>query len=433
MQGTIKPNRTEVSRSFPVLGFTIRIGFSPAWFEVALATDPHLLHPENRDHRTPQNFYSSRSAGPLPAHGGETVYLVPPTVLSRFAGQTRLFYAVATFAGTDRSSPQVMLYAPEATPYITISRSFNGQALRQMIGIPHHRGGLASDGYGVVAPDTMTWAGDEAAPGSSQPIPTPNQSQGSMDAGGGKNGHAKSAATGGKAAAQGLDVPYDDGFGRDFWAKPMDAPPVLQPHNEGIEGPIPDDDQQPRPVMQSLMLALTAPEYPQASRYVPAAPVNYRASAAQRQINRIVIHITDGGPNINGTVGWFQNPDQTLTLRDGTVRHIHVSAHYVVGTTGEVVQMVAHNDVAWHASENLQSVVLLMSNEGYGLPQRHVADVMRAGGTVSPAGGGASLLDRLAQSAHALDASTPLTITSELGKGYAIRMVFPRDAHFRRG
>jgi hypothetical protein len=114
MQGTIKPNRTEVSRSFPVLGFTIRIGFSPAWFEVALATDPHLLHPENREHRTPQNFYSSRSAGPLPAHGGETVYLVPPTVLSRFAGQTRLFYAVAVFAGTDRSSPQAVRAGSDA-------------------------------------------------------------------------------------------------------------------------------------------------------------------------------------------------------------------------------------------------------------------------------------------------------------------------------
>ncbi|MDQ3617326.1 MAG: hypothetical protein M3374_01130 [Pseudomonadota bacterium] len=90
-------------------------------------------------------------------------------------------------------------------------------------------------------------------------------------------------------------------------------------------------------------------------------------------------------------------------------------------------------DVAWHASEDLQAVLLSMSNEGYGLPPRHVADVMRAGGTVLPAGGGASLLDRLAQSAHALDASTPFTITSELGKGYAMRMVFPRDTQFRPG
>lgn len=84
-------------------------------------------------------------------------------------------------------------------------------------------------------------------------------------------------------------------------------------------------------------------------------------------------------------------------------------------------------DVAWHASEDLQSVVLHMSNEGYGLPPWHVADVMRGGGSVSLAGGGASVLDRLAQSAHALDASTLLSITSELGKGYAIRMTCPRD------
>lgn len=90
-------------------------------------------------------------------------------------------------------------------------------------------------------------------------------------------------------------------------------------------------------------------------------------------------------------------------------------------------------DVGWHASEDLQSVVLRMSNEGYGLPPWHVSDVMRAGGTLSLAGGGASLLDRLAQSAHALHTSTPFAITSELGKGYAIRMTFPRDASLRRG
>ncbi|MBA2547928.1 MAG: hypothetical protein H0V16_05635, partial [Burkholderiaceae bacterium] len=72
-----------------------------------------------------------------------------------------------------------------------------------------------------------------------------------------------------------------------------------------------------------------------------------------------------------------------------------------------------------------------MSNEGYGLPPWHVAEVMRAGGAVSFTGGGASPLDRLAHSAHALDAHTPFTITSELGKGYAIRIAFPPDAHFR--
>ena len=106
----------------------------------------------------------------------------------------------------------------------------------------------------------------------------------------------------------------------------------------GIEGPIPDDTT-PARSRDAFGTALTAPspEYPQASRFVPAATGNYRANANPRTIDRVVIHITDGGANINGTIGWFQNPAA------------QVSAHYVIGQDGEVVQMVRHQDVAWHA------------------------------------------------------------------------------------
>jgi N-acetyl-anhydromuramyl-L-alanine amidase AmpD len=103
----------------------------------------------------------------------------------------------------------------------------------------------------------------------------------------------------------------------------------------GIEGPIPDEGAAAQSLAQQLALS---PEYPQASRFEPADSGNYRAVSAARTINRIVIHITDGGPKINGTIGWFKNPAAK------------VSAHYVVGQDGEVVQMVKHNDVAWHAS-----------------------------------------------------------------------------------
>ncbi|MEH7505805.1 peptidoglycan recognition family protein [Neobacillus drentensis] len=82
-------------------------------------------------------------------------------------------------------------------------------------------------------------------------------------------------------------------------------------------------------------------EYSLASRFVPA---KFYSEANSRTINRIVIHITDGGSNINGTVGWFQNP----VNQDGTYRK--VSAHYVVGQDGEVVQMVKNKDIAYHAS-----------------------------------------------------------------------------------
>jgi N-acetyl-anhydromuramyl-L-alanine amidase AmpD len=83
-------------------------------------------------------------------------------------------------------------------------------------------------------------------------------------------------------------------------------------------------------------------EYPGAARFVSAAPTNYRARPAppalgSRAITRIITHITDGGANINGTISWFKNPAAK------------VSAHYIVGQDGEVVQMVLHKDVAWHA------------------------------------------------------------------------------------
>ncbi|GAB3389078.1 N-acetylmuramoyl-L-alanine amidase [Lysobacter fragariae] len=124
----------------------------------------------------------------------------------------------------------------------------------------------------------------------------------------------------GYGGARGLDAAVDDDASR------------------GIEGPIPDDVA----TSQSLAavgraLSAPSPEYPQASRFVPADSGNYRTSTSPRTIERVVIHITDGGANINGTVGWFQNPAAK------------VSAHYVIGQNGEVVQMVRHNDVAWHA------------------------------------------------------------------------------------
>lgn len=109
----------------------------------------------------------------------------------------------------------------------------------------------------------------------------------------------------------------------------------------GIDEPIPE-------VWEQLAEnALT--EYPQATRFVPAHTDNYRLwsqGGSPRPIRRIVIHITDGSsPNIGGVIGWFQD------ARAG------VSAHYIVGRDGDVVQMVRHNDVAYHAhSANADSI-----------------------------------------------------------------------------
>lgn len=77
-------------------------------------------------------------------------------------------------------------------------------------------------------------------------------------------------------------------------------------------------------------------DYPYATRFVRAS--SFRAGGDSRSINRVVIHITDGDSSIEGPISWFQNPASG------------VSAHYIVGQNGEVVQMVRDRDIAWHAN-----------------------------------------------------------------------------------
>jgi hypothetical protein len=109
----------------------------------------------------------------------------------------------------------------------------------------------------------------------------------------------------------------------------------------GIEGPLPEP---PAPTGEAANT-----DYPLATRFVAAK--YYRKSTSPRAIGRVVIHITDGGSRIDGTLHWFQNPVNA----DGTVRK--VSAHYIVGQNGEVVQMVRDDDIAYHAgSANADSI-----------------------------------------------------------------------------
>ena len=115
----------------------------------------------------------------------------------------------------------------------------------------------------------------------------------------------------------------------------------------GIDGPIPDAPDGAAQALARHARSLDAPqpECEPASRFVPAHPKNYRHPSAARTIDQIVVHITDGGANINGTISWFQNPASG------------VSAHYVVGQDGTVVQMVRHEDIAYHAhSANRHSI-----------------------------------------------------------------------------
>lgn len=62
-------------------------------------------------------------------------------------------------------------------------------------------------------------------------------------------------------------------------------------------------------------------------------------STRRRTITAVVIHYT-ASMNIEGTIDWFKRTESG------------VSAHYVVGREGQVVQMVRDEDVAWHAGRS---------------------------------------------------------------------------------
>lgn len=78
---------------------------------------------------------------------------------------------------------------------------------------------------------------------------------------------------------------------------------------------------------------------------IPASPHNVTPGRQGRSVSRILIHVQDGTQQ--GSIAWFRNPAS------------NVSAHYLVSTSGDVVQMVQESDTAWHAGNweaNLTSI-----------------------------------------------------------------------------
>ena len=91
------------------------------------------------------------------------------------------------------------------------------------------------------------------------------------------------------------------------------------------------------PEMMTAELALGAAEYGPAT-WKPS-PNYVNASRKIGSVKVVVVHTTQG--SFAGAVSWLQNPKAK------------VSAHYVISKTGQVVQMVKEEDVAWHVgSEN---------------------------------------------------------------------------------
>lgn len=75
-------------------------------------------------------------------------------------------------------------------------------------------------------------------------------------------------------------------------------------------------------------------EYPLAT-WAPSPNHGSRKGVA---VDKIVIHITDGGPNLRNCVERFQRTET------------QASPHFVVGRDGTVVQLVELSMAAWHAS-----------------------------------------------------------------------------------
>lgn len=72
--------------------------------------------------------------------------------------------------------------------------------------------------------------------------------------------------------------------------------------------------------------------------FIAAAPGNFRTGRKKR-ITAIVVHYT-GSLSIEGCISWFRMPDAV------------VSAHYVIGRDGRIVQMVRDADTAFHAGRS---------------------------------------------------------------------------------
>jgi hypothetical protein len=222
MPAQIRPTRLEVSDRFPMLGFNIRADEgSLRRAEVAIGADPGLFGPEGKAERSSANFYSTRGGGQLTLARGEGIFVVPPEVLSRFVGQEKLYFGLATAEEGD-GAMKVAVMPDTASPYISL-RGLTGRSLQRVRMLPNRQQRAA--GYGGDK-SSLDWAGDMAAPGMQ-----PARGAGPVTTG---------APTG--PAPDHPPAPYDDGFGP---LPPRAAAP--QPAATDSNRPPPPSDSPPAP------------------------------------------------------------------------------------------------------------------------------------------------------------------------------------------
>jgi N-acetyl-anhydromuramyl-L-alanine amidase AmpD len=341
MTAQLRPNRMTVTDRFPMLGFSIRADKYPRVAEVVLATDPVLF--TKKEGRTSSNFYTSREHGLLSISAGEVVFMVPTEVLARFVGANRLWFGLATATPPANNDWAVEILPQTNSPYISLA-GLSDRALRRVRMFPV-RGSAGAKG------PLLDWTGDRAQPGTTS-VQAPTAP--------GAASVAPKWPTP-QIAAQ-PDTPrgnihYDDGFGPlpplhpapptppVVGASPAPAPatPAAQgmayglssdPEDYGIDAPpYSDDNSFAEAPATANTLALGACENSLVTR--TAASPNFKEGRGGTAIDRIIIHITDA-PTLESTVRYF------------TSSASKVSAHYLVGQAGEVVQFVSEADTAKH-------------------------------------------------------------------------------------
>lgn len=237
----IRANRESIDDRFSVLGFTVRSELP--LFEIGLATDPELLRPESRAKRTPGNFFTSRLLRALPSQRGEAVYLVPPEIVARFVGQQRLYFGLATYRESDRSTPISLRMPDRGTMYVSLS-GLSERGLRRTVrgrgastyGI--NGNGANGNGYGGNGGE-LGWGGDNST---ATPPPSRDEDRATRAGGDAKTSNGANGANG--------SVGYSDGFSEELWKQP---PPVAAPAPADNAAP-PVPAPAPGPTAQGLAL-----------------------------------------------------------------------------------------------------------------------------------------------------------------------------------
>lgn len=225
MRSQIIPNRLSISNRNILLGFRLLSHGTPQLAEVTLATDPALFR--NPAQRSPDNFFSTASMGPLQILEDEAVYVVPAEILARFVGKERLYFALAT-KPLDQSTGYQVQVMPDADSVFISMAGLTNRGLRRVRTFPNR--GAQIPGYGGNGQAILTWAGDTAQPGADA-VDVPQHANHGQDGAG-------MPATAAPQPARMTPAPYNDGFG-DLPPLPEEAMPPAAAHvpDEGADDP----------------------------------------------------------------------------------------------------------------------------------------------------------------------------------------------------